>query len=1044
MKIKSLELKFVLLVFLFTAVSAQSIFAQQRFNLVGTVVDKAGESIIGANIKLKEEQKGTITDLNGKFSLQVFKNAQIVVSYIGMEPQTLKVVDNKPLYVVLEASAQSLDEVVVIGYGQSTKRDLTGSMSKVNIDDITKAPVPSVTDALGGRIAGVSVTSPDGQPGAVANIVIRGSNSLTGDNSPLYVIDGFPLENAQLNATPPEDIESIEILKDASATAIYGARGSNGVIIITTKKGKVGKPTVSYDGSFGMQKVTKLVDVMSPYEFVRMYNEVEPTLAQSRYFINGLTLDSYKDIAGTNYQNEIFREAPMHSHNLAVRGGTEATKYSVSLNYMDQKGVMVNGGFKRMQGKFVLDQEITKKIKAGINVGYVQSDTYGSTPSEFGFKAETYIMTDVWGYRPVGTGGEDISEGATDPEDLPTDLRFNPVLNIKNIYNDKLNNNLSANAYIDINFNKYLKLRSTLGTNISVYKNSEFYNSNTKRGNPRLSNPEGVNGQVVYNENNTWLNENIMTYNRKLNKNHKIIVMGGFTAQGANSSSYGSRAINLPYESLGLSGMDHGKPQLITAKTSEWTLASFLGRVNYDYKSRFLLTASMRADGSSKFPTENKWSYFPSGSVAWRIGEENFVKNHLKSISDLKLRLSSGATGNNRVGDFAAFEQMTGTYYYNGNTYDAIVPTSLANKYLKWESTRQDNIGLDLGLFAQRLTVTVDLYNKVTNNLLLNSQIAPSTGYRFAMKNIGKVANRGVELTINSVNIKTKNFQWTTNFNISFNKNIVLELSEGQHSYSSSPNGTSGTSFSPNMYIAIVGQPMAQMLGYVWDGVYQYSDFDKTPSGTYVLRNDVTCNSPSRTNVVQPGYVKFRDLNGDKIINTSDLTTIGNPFPIHIGGFNNTITYKGFELSAFLQWSYGNDIYNGNRDIFESGRLTYKNMNHFATFANRWSPDNQTGVFPVARGDYEGNYASTRSVEDGSFLRLKMASMGYYFDKKIVKSIGLSKLKLYVSGTNLFTLTNYDGYDPEVSAIKNALIPGFDYSTYPRARTFTVGINAEF
>jgi TonB-linked SusC/RagA family outer membrane protein len=1029
--------RFLFLLLIFNG-SAALIYSQQLL-IKGTVLDKADEPIIGANIKLKNTSKGTITDMNGKFTLTASKNEEFNVSYVGMKSQTLKAINNNPITIILESIELGLNELVVVGYGQSTKRDVTGSMSKVNIDDITKAPVASVTDALGGRIAGVSVTSPDGQPGATANIVIRGSNSLTGDNSPLYIIDGFPLENAQLNSTPPEDIESMEILKDASATAIYGARGSNGVIIITTKKGKVGKPQINYDASYGLQQVTKHAELMTPYDYVRMYNEIQPGLALTKYFTNELTLDSYKDIKGIDFQSAIFQLAPMQSHNISVRGGTEATKYNVSLNYLDQQGVIIQGGFNRLQGKFVLDQEINKNFKMGINVSYSQTNSYGVTPSETGYNVNTYVMTDIWGYRPVGNGGTTLIDTNIDPDDSPTDLRFNPLVNINNAINERNKGNLIGNSYLEMAINKYLKLRVSGGINQYTNKTSEFYNSNTKKGNYR--NIDGVNGQIITDENNTWLNENILTYNRKLKNGHKIILMGGVTAQGSQSSSFGARAVNSPYESLGLSGLDYGTPQSITSKSSEWTLLSYLGRLNYDYKSKYLVTASFRADGSSKFSDLNKWSYFPSGSLAWRMSEEKFIKNNFSFVSDLKLRTSYGVTGNNRVGDFASLAQMNGTYYYNGANYYAIVPSSLQNTTLRWESTAQSNTGIDVGLFSQRVTLTIDVYNKITNDLLLNSQLPPSTGYKTAMKNIGKIQNKGLELTLNTINIKSKNFQWNTNFNISFNRNKVLELSEGQNSYSSSPNANA---FSSNLYTAIIGQPMAQIVGYVWDKVYQYSDFDVTPAGTYVLKNNVTVNSPNRSNTVQPGYIKFRDLNGDGIINTSDLTVIGNPLPIHTGGISNSFTYKGLELNVFFQWSYGNDIYNGNRDVFESGRLTYQNMNHFASFNDRWSPDNQNGVYPVARGDYDGIYASTRCVEDGSFLRLKTVSLGYNFDKKLIKRVGFNNLRIFIAGNNLLTWTKYSGYDPEVSTVSSSLTPGFDFSSYPRAKTMSIGLNASF
>ena len=1041
---------FVVLLILFSSV--QYTFSQQS-TVVGTVVDKMNEPIIGASIKLKGTPKGTITDLNGKFSIAAPKNSTIEISYLGMISQTVKN-DGKPLIITLEASDQSLDDVIVVGYGQSTKRDVTGSLSKVNMSDVLKAPVPSITDALGGRIAGVSVTTGDGQPGVGANIVIRGNNSLTGSNSPLYVIDGFPLESANLNSTPPEDIESMEILKDASATAIYGARGANGVILITTKKGKVGKPVISYDGSYGFQHVPNRMQLMGPYDYVKMANDFNPANTAKYYFTfdNSLgrnkTLDDYIATPGLDYQDAMFQVAPMQSHNIALRGGTENTKYSVSLNTMDQQGVIVYGGYNRIQGKVVLDQKINKTFSTGINVGYSQIKTYGVVPSQTQSLTNTAIMVDVWGARPLNTSGtlEDLLNSDFDPNSAPIDriYNINPVINAKNAINDRLNKTLNANGYLEVNFTPQLKLRISGGINQSENKNSDFYNSHTKQGSPYST--YGVNGQIAYNQSDTWLNENILTYNVKLKNGHKLNAIGGFTMQGANSAAFSAQAKQAPYENLGLSGLDLATPIAIGSSSSAWTMASYLGRINYDYKSKYLLTASFRADGSSKFAPENKWSYFPSGSLAWRASEEDFIKKGIPSISDLKLRASWGVTGNNRVGDFAAMASMNGTYYYNGVDYSAIVPTSLANTTLRWENTAQTNLGIDFGLFEQRIVLTVDAYRKTTYDLLLNSKIPGSTGYTQATKNIGSVQNQGLEFTINTINIKSKDFQWSTNFNISFNQNKVLDLAEGQNSLLTPAVNNSNSAFYATNYAAIIGQPMAQMLGYVYDGLYQYSDFNVSPSGAYILKNDVPCNTATRANLVQPGHIKFKDLNGDGIITSSDRTVIGNPNPIHTGGISNTFTYKGIDLNVFFQWSYGNDIYNGNRYMFESSKSAYQGYNKFATYVNRWSPDNLNATIPVALGEADalGNYASTRTVEDGSYLKLKTVSLGYTFPSKLMNKIGMSKLRVYAAAQNLITWTRYSGFDPEVSVLSTALTPGFDFSTYPRATTVSFGINAAF
>jgi TonB-linked SusC/RagA family outer membrane protein len=1035
-------LNFVVLLIILLCNTTKS-FSQEK-TVLGTVLDKMNQPIIGASINLKGTSKGTITDLNGNFTISAPLNSVLVVSYIGMLTKSVKV-DKQKIQVVLEASAQSLEEVVVVGYGQTAKKDLTGSTSRINMNEVIKAPTASITDALGGRIAGLSVSSNDGQPGIGANIVIRGANSLTGDNSPLYVIDGFPLENANLGSIPSEDIESIDVLKDASATAIYGSRGANGVILITTKKGKNGRTIVTYDQSYGMQNVTKRMELMGAYDFLKMSFEFDPTTTTNRYFTNGRTIDSYIGVKGLDFQDAILQKAPIQSKNLAIRGGNENTTYSISFNSMDQNGVLINGGFNRNQGRIKLDHKINKFISIGTNIDYSQIKTYGvvpASPSDNGFNVSTYLMSDVWGYRPISTSGETDSllNEDRDPNDSTFDLRFNPVVNAQNSINDRLTNILNSNAYIEYNFLPKFKLRLSGGINKFSKKSSDFYNSRTKLGNNFRN--ERVNGQIIFDEKNTWLSENIISYNNKFKSGHKINATTGFTVQGETSSSFGAKSILLPFESLGLSGMDLGTPQTVKSVTSSWNLASFLGRINYDFKSKYLLTMSFRADGSSKFSPQNKWGYFPSGSFAWRASQENFIKKSLPTISDLKFRTSWGITGNNRVGDFASLAQMNGTYYYNGFDYSAVIPTALANTNLRWENTTQTNLGIDLGLFEQRISLTVDAYRKITSDLLLNSQLPGSSGFTSSIKNIGKVQNQGLEFTLNTINVRTTNFEWSSNFNISFNRNKVLELAENQYSFTTQP----GTSFSPTSYVAMVGKPIGQMLGYVYDGLYQYNNFDLLPNGTYILKNDVPSNSPSRTTLVQPGYIKYKDLNNDGVINSNDLTIIGNPIPVHVGGFSNSFSYKGIDLNVFFQWSYGNDIYNANRDVFESSRLKTQFVNKFATFADRWRPDNLDATLPVTKGTPDGDFEnpSTRVVEDGSFLRLKTVSLGYTLPTNIINKIGMTKLRIYASAQNLYTWTKYSGFDPEVSSSNSQLTPGFDFSTYPRASTLTFGVNAQF
>ncbi|MDP4292366.1 MAG: SusC/RagA family TonB-linked outer membrane protein, partial [Bacteroidota bacterium] len=556
----------------------------------------------------------------------------------------------------------------------------------------------------------------------------------------------------------------------------------------------------------------------------------------------------------------------------------------------------------------------------------------------------------------------------------------------------------------------------------------------------------GVNGSISTAKVNNWANENTLTWTKTFNKVHNLSVLGGFTEQGNTSSTYGFGAINLPNESLGISGLDEGtlNPATTIARSSLWTSASFLSRVVYNYNSLYYLTFSYRADGSSKFTEQNHWSYFPSGALSWRFTQEKFLKDN-KVISDGKLRFSYGKTGNNRVGDFSYLSTMAvpASYSYSfGNSWiSSIIPQTIGNPDLKWETTDQYNLGLDLSFLKSRINLTADLYRKITKNLLLNATLPTSTGYTTAFENVGSVQNQGLELTINTINVNTKDFSWRSSFNISFNQNKVLALANGQETLLTSVYWDNGWDGIP-AYVARVGQPLGLMYGYIWDGAYQYSDFNKTATGTYVLKDNVPTNGNTRTSI-QPGDIKYKDLNGDGVVNASDYTVIGNSLPIHIGGLNNSFTYKNFDLNLFFQWSYGNKIQNNNRLVFEGSAIGGAYLEQFASYADRWSATNQSSSNFRAGGYYGGGYSS-RTIEDGSYLRLKTASFGYNFPAKLLQKIKISSLRIYVSGQNLWTLTNYSGLDPEVSTYNSVLTGGFDYSAYPRARTIAFGANITF
>jgi TonB-linked SusC/RagA family outer membrane protein len=911
-----------------------------------------------------------------------------------------------------------------------------------------KAPVASFTEALAGRVAGVQVSSNDGQPGSLPNIVIRGANSLTQSNAPLYVIDGFPVEDPNSAAINPEEIESLNILKDASATAIYGSRAANGVIVIETKRGKSGKPAISLSTSYGYQEVPKLMEMMSPYEFIKYQYERRPDITAERYFTDGKTLESYRNTPAINWQDEVLRKGPMSISNVAVRGGNEATKYAVSASVYDQKGVVLNTDYKRYQGRFTLDQNIGKKLKMGVTANFSRVKTFGqpvaSNPGSSSIS--TYLWFRVWAYRPLSGDEFDLTDEIADPENItPSDVRMNPLITVQNDFTRDVSTILSGNAYISYNITDDLVLRLNGIASGTMDRSERFYNSKTPQGSPlNPNNLRGVNGNVGNGETNIWSSENTLTYTKNINQHHNLTAVGGFSMQETRRSTNGYAAQNLPNEVLGISGMDEGVPYSGTALTEGNTLSSFFGRVNYNYRSKYLLTATFRGDGSSKFAPDRRWGYFPSAAIAWNMQEESFL-SPVKAISNSKLRLSYGITGNNRVGNFDWFDRLSQTIqgysYNNGTPTSAILPGNIANEALRWERTAQLNLGYDLGLFRNRVELTVDLYRKITNDLLLRADLPPSTGFGTAYKNIGRLQNEGLELTLSTVNIAREDFNWNSSFNISFNKNTILELTAGQQFLQNAVSFES--QFSSPLYLSAIGQPAGMFFGYLYDGVYQYADFNNPAPGVYVLRHELPANGTGR-NAIQPGDVKYRDINGDGVVNSLDMVVMGRGQPIHTGGLMNNFSYKGISLSAFLQWSYGNQIYNANRLTFEGNSNGRHEMNQFASYVNRWSPENQTNENYRTNGHGPIGYHSSRVLEDGSYLRLKTVSLSYSLPASIVRRLSMSNFTVSVTAQNLLTWTNYSGMDPEVSARNSVLTPGFDFSAYPQARTLMFGLSANF
>lgn len=1038
-------MKTALAMLLALAVSLGAAAQKGSYKITGLVIDyDDGEPVIGASIGVKGQRASVITDINGEFSIMCSKaDETLEISSVGYETLAAPVSSKKKNTIRLRQRTDQLNEVVVVGYGTTTRKDVTGAVAKVDVEEMQKAPVSNFEEALAGRVAGVQATSSDGQPGSDLNIVIRGNNSVTQSNSPLYVVDGFPLETSIGNVLNPEEIESMEILKDASATAIYGARGANGVILITTKKGKVGRPVVSYNLYMGVQSAIKKQEMLDPYEFVRYQLDVNEALYSSMYLGTEKTLEDYRNEQGINWQDEVLRDAFVMNHNISVRGGTDNTRYSISGSVVHQDGVITNSGYRKYQGRLNLDQNLSRKVKVGLNLNYTYNKKFGTIASEQNASPTASIMYSMWGYRPVGSlWQDDLLDSLYDDSLDPTrDFRINPVLAVKNEFNPMHTNTFIANAYLQYKILDNLILRISGGYNRVDQRREIFNNSSSRLGNPRTN--EKVNGSITNYERSNFLNENTLTYNLKLKRGHSLKLLGGFTLQDSRYFSDGFTSINVPNEELGIAGLDEGTVTKSPVSRTSNSLMSFLARADYNYKSRYMLTVSYRADGSSKFPSHNRWASFPSAALAWGFGQENFAKP-LTWLSAGKLRLGAGTTGNNRVGDYASLTSLiispTTGYSVSNSPLKGVVPSALGNSDLKWETTVQYNAGLDLSFIDERINFTADFYYKHTKDLLLNATLAPSMGFLSAYKNVGSVSNKGIELTLNTVNIKNRDFTWSSNFNISFNRNKVLSLNEDEPSLATRV--TWGNFNNAYPYIAVPGQPIAMFYGYLFDGIYQYSDFDKV-GDRYVLKAGVPNNGNDRSNI-QPGDIRYRDINGDGQVDSYDLTIIGNPNPKFTGGFTNNFQWRDFDLSVFLQFSYGGQIMNANRIEFEGGDPTARtSLNMFASVKDRWTPENPSNTLFRVGGQGPTAY-SDRTIEDGSYLRLKTITLGYTLPVALTRRVGISSLRFYAAAQNLLTWTSYSGLDPEVSTYNTALTPSFDWSPYPRSKTITFGLDISF
>lgn len=1041
------------------AVSLLSVtaLAAKDVTVKGKVVDDTGLPLIAVTVYQDGNTSvGTITDADGNYMITVPDNAVIVFSCLGYEEIKESVNGRETIDVTMGEASLSIEasEVVSVGYGSVARRDLTGSVSKVDMGDLMKSSVSTFDQALTGRVAGVVVTTSDGALGSEANITIRGSNSLTQSSAPLYIIDGFPSESSMATALNPADIESMDILKDASATAIYGARGANGVIVITTKQGVEGKPKVNFQAKWTGSKIANKIDLMDAYQFVEMQTEMYGlSNGTNIYLQDGYTLEDYRNARTYDWQDNIYREAFTQEYNISLSGGSKeaGNKYNITFAALDQDGIIVKSNFQRYNGKINFTQKFGDKVQFDLIANYSRSVTNGVTPTDAqsSSSASGWLIYSVWGYRPVQPLGYESDTFVDDLTDFDVassdDYRFNPAKTVRNEYRKTIQDYLTANAALTWEIIPDLKLKVTGVYTLQNRRREEFNGSQTYTGYEGSPSGKGINGAIYWTRWLTWLNENTLTWVKHVRRNHHLNLLAGLTFQGQTNDYKGVSATQMATEAIGLNALHTGSYQTVEPWQRDWRMMSGLFRLNYNYRYKYYLTASFRADGSSKFPTDNRWGYFPSAALSWNFNREEALKNS-SWLKNGKLRLTWGLTGNNRTTTPYDYyyqisvlpgSQNTYDYVFNGQIVSGYFPGNMSNDKLKWETTSQWDVGLDLAFFENnRIKITADWYLKDTYDLLLQATVPASSGYTSAMLNIGSMRNEGFEFSLETLNINHRNFQWSTSFNIAFNKNTVTGLNNNQTSLLSAVSWDQRFN-SQYPYITQVGKPAGMMYGYIYEGTYKPDDFIGS-----TLKNGVPYLESIGKENVSPGDPKYSDINGDGVVNDNDRTIIGCGQPIHTGGFGNTFNFYGVDVNVFFSWSYGNDVLNANRLIFENGSIS--NLNQLASYADRYTADNTTSDIPRVGAGNGMNVYSSRVVEDGSFLRLRNVSVGYTIPKSAMRKVRVDNIRVYVSADNVWTWTNYSGPDPEVSTRNSVLTPGFDWSAYPRCFGVTAGVSLTF